>query len=94
MFLQAVSMPQAFDNAWSAVGGGPADLAFPETFLGVWLTESTLTKVETPLGLDYVPNPQVEYLHFVLLACNLLFAARLPKVLWPNPKFEREGLSN
>ena len=41
-------MPQAFDNAWSSIGGGPADLSFPDTFLGVWLTESTLTKVETP----------------------------------------------
>ena len=51
-------MPQAFDNAWSSIGGGPADLSFPDTFLGVWLTESTLTKVETPLGLEYVPNPQ------------------------------------
>jgi len=56
---QAVSMPQAVDDVWSAVGGGPADLTFPEAFLGHWLAESTLSAVETPLGPDFVPNPQV-----------------------------------
>ena len=65
-------MPQALDNAWSAVGGGPADLSFPDTFLGVWLTESTLFKVETPLGLDYVPNIQVILLDQGL---SLMFSA-------------------
>ena len=59
LFLQAVSMPQAFDNAWSAVGGGPPDLVFPDNFLGHWLTESTLSKIETPLGLEFIPNPLV-----------------------------------
>lgn len=60
--LQAVSMPQAFDSAWSAVGGGPADLIFPDNFLGHWLAESTLSKIETPLGLDFIPNPLVSCL--------------------------------
>ena len=57
--VQAMNMPQAFDNAWSAIGGGPADLVYPEEFLGRWLTESTLTKVEMPLGPSFVPNLQV-----------------------------------
>ena len=52
-------MPQSMDNVWSAMGGGPADLTFPDAFLGHWLAESTLSNVETPLGLDYVPSPQV-----------------------------------
>lgn len=57
--LKAVTMPQAFDSAWSAVGGGPADLTFPSEFLGHWIAESTLSKIETPLGLEFVPNPVV-----------------------------------
>ncbi len=57
--LQAVSMPQAFDSAWSAVGGGPADLTFPDNFLGHWVAESTLSKIETPMGLEFIPNPLV-----------------------------------
>jgi len=56
-------MPQAVDDVWSAVGGGPADLTFPEAFLGHWLAESTLSAVETPLGPDFVPNPQVPLPH-------------------------------
>lgn len=55
-------MPQAFDSAWSAVGGGPADLTFPTEFMGHWIAESTLTKIETPLGLEFVPNPMVRVL--------------------------------
>ena len=60
--LQAVSMPQAMDDAWSAMGGGPADLTFPDEFAGRWLAESTLVNVETPLGPEFVPNPQVIFL--------------------------------
>lgn len=55
-------MPQAFDNAWSAVGGGPADLTFPIEFLGQWVAESTLSNIEMPLGPDFVPNPLVSHL--------------------------------
>lgn len=54
-------MPEAFDSAWSAIGGGPADLTFPEDFLGQWIAESTLVKIETPLGPDFVPNPQATF---------------------------------
>ena len=55
-------MPQAFDSAWSAVGGGPPDLTFPDNFLGHWLAESTLSKIETPLGLEFIPNPLVSFI--------------------------------
>eukprot|EP00775_Hariotina_reticulata_P012362 gene12362-12497_t len=36
--------------------GVPADLTFPESWLGVWDITSTLVSVELPLGADAVPN--------------------------------------
>ena len=39
--------------------GGPADLFFPQQFLGTWEVESTLTSVKMPLGPDYVPDLEV-----------------------------------
>ncbi|KAI8471550.1 MAG: hypothetical protein J3K34DRAFT_520489 [Monoraphidium minutum] len=49
----------AVDSAWEALGGGPPDLFFPDTFLGTWDVVSTLVKVETPLGEEKLPNPAV-----------------------------------
>ncbi|KAG2437242.1 hypothetical protein HXX76_005905 [Chlamydomonas incerta] len=46
------------DSAWEALGGGPSDLVFPDEFVGVWDVTSILTKVDTPLGEDAVPNLQ------------------------------------
>lgn len=57
---QASLLPEAVDNAWSSVGGGPSDLTFPEQFLGTWKVQNTLVKVETPLGPDYVPDMKVQ----------------------------------
>lgn len=57
---QASLLPEAVDNAWSSLGGGPADLTFPEQFLGTWKVQNTLVKVETPLGPDYVPDMKVQ----------------------------------
>ncbi|EFJ51227.1 hypothetical protein VOLCADRAFT_103598 [Volvox carteri f. nagariensis] len=44
------------DAGWEALGGGPADLVFPEEFLGAWEVTSVLTRVDTPLGEEAVPN--------------------------------------
>lgn len=60
--VQASSLPEAVDNAWSSIGGGPSDLTFPELFLGTWRVQATLTKVETPLGPEYVPDMKVNRL--------------------------------
>ena len=38
---------------------GPQDLYFPEDFLGIWTTESTLTNVDIPLGAEFVPDMKV-----------------------------------
>jgi hypothetical protein len=57
--VQASKLPPAFDRAWEKIGGGPADLYFPEEFLGVWNLESMLTSVRLPLGPDFVPDPKV-----------------------------------
>jgi len=56
---QASKLPAAFDRAWEQLGGGPADLVFPEPWLGVWQVRSTLTNVQLPLGADFVPDPRV-----------------------------------
>ena len=58
--MQASKLPPAVDRAWEKIGGGPADLYFPEEFLGVWNVESTLTSIKLPLGPDYVPDLKVE----------------------------------
>ena len=47
------------DGVWEALGGGPADLFFPDDFEGVWEVESLLTSVDTPLGPEFVPDMQV-----------------------------------
>jgi len=47
------------DRVWEALGGGPADLYFPEEFLGVWEVSSTLTQLDVPLGEDFVPDMRV-----------------------------------
>ena len=53
LVCQAVSMPKEFDKAWEAIGGGPADLVFPEEFLGVWNVQSTLRTLDVPLGPQF-----------------------------------------
>ncbi|PSC69239.1 hypothetical protein C2E20_7188 isoform B [Micractinium conductrix] len=55
----ASKLPQAVDSLWEGLGGGPSDLLFPESFLGVWDVESVLTALETPLGPEMVPNMRV-----------------------------------
>jgi len=59
VFAQASLFPEAVDNAWSSLGGGPSDLTFPELFLGTWKVQTTLVKVDTPLGPDFVPDLKV-----------------------------------
>ncbi|GAX77373.1 hypothetical protein CEUSTIGMA_g4819.t1 [Chlamydomonas eustigma] len=54
----ASKLPDAADRAWEALGGGPPDLFFPMEFLGVWDVSSVLVSVETPQGLDFVPNKE------------------------------------
>ena len=41
----ASKLPAFADSAWEAMGGGPADLYFPEQFMGVWDVTSLLTQV-------------------------------------------------
>lgn len=57
----ATKLGAGVDKAWEAMGGGPADLVFPEVFAepGVWDVESTLVSVDTPLGLEFVPDSRV-----------------------------------
>jgi hypothetical protein len=52
----ASALPGFADKAWEAMGGGPSDLTFPESWLGVWDVSSVLVGVETPLGEDLIPN--------------------------------------
>ena len=41
-------------DAWSALGGGDADLVFPELFEGNWIASSTCTAVDAPLGDEFI----------------------------------------
>lgn len=40
----ASKLGPAADSAWEAMGGGPADLTFPDSWLGVWDVTSTLVR--------------------------------------------------
>ena len=67
-FVQASKLPKAFDQAWTSIGGGQADLFFPRSFLGLWnvqvhivaasqhlpgsLTSSTLAALQRLLWLS------------------------------------------
>lgn len=55
----ASALGPSVDRAWEAMGGGPSDLVFPEQFAGIWDVESTLVSVQTPLGLEFVPDSRV-----------------------------------
>jgi hypothetical protein len=55
----ASKLPEAADKAWEAIGGGAADLTYPDSFLGVWNIESVLVSVDLPQGAEFVPDMQV-----------------------------------
>ena len=55
----ASRLPEAADRAWEAMGGGPADITYPESFLGTWDVESVLVSVDLPQGAEYVPDMTV-----------------------------------
>jgi hypothetical protein len=56
---EASVLPEALDDVWEAIGGGPADLTFPQEFEGVFDVVSVLTSVEFPSGEDAVPDIEV-----------------------------------
>jgi hypothetical protein len=55
----ASKLPEAADKAWEAIGGGAADLTYPDSFLGVWDIESVLVSIDLPLGPEAVPDMSV-----------------------------------
>lgn len=55
----ASKLPEAADRAWEALGGGPADLTYPESFLGTWRVESVLASVDLPGGTEFAPDQAV-----------------------------------
>jgi hypothetical protein len=52
----ASKLGAAADSAWEAMGGGPADLTFPDNWLGVWDVTSTLVSGSCPCCVH--PPPQ------------------------------------
>lgn len=56
---RASALGPAVDGVWQALGGGPPDLLFPPSFLGVWEVTSTLVRLELPLGPEAVPDMSV-----------------------------------
>lgn len=59
---RASSLPPAVDRAWEKIGGGPADLTFPDAFIGAWVVNSKLFKVDLPMGMDVLPSALVSRL--------------------------------
>ncbi|KAL0028582.1 hypothetical protein WJX79_003346 [Trebouxia sp. C0005] len=63
---KASLFPEAVDNAWSSIGGGPSDLTFPELFLGTWKVQTTLVKVVERAQKEDLQHPQkylVSFMH-------------------------------
>lgn len=90
VLVQASLVGPAGDRVWEALGGGPSDLYFPDDFLGEWKVESTLTKVSTPLGEDFIPDLRVSRPNQIL-AQLVDHRTCLPRFLLsdevtPNPK--------
>lgn len=56
---QASKLGPGVDRVWEGVGGGPADLFYPESFVGTWDVASNLINVELPLGPEFVPDMKV-----------------------------------
>jgi len=56
---QGMELPAAANQAWEALGGGPSDLFYPETFLGPWQVTSVLVDFEMPMGQDKVKDARL-----------------------------------
>jgi hypothetical protein len=82
---QASKLPAVLDRAWTTIGGGPADLFFPEEFLGTWDVASTLVKVDLPFGPEFVPDLRVNAQGPCMRPPPLLPSHRPPK---PSPCFK------
>ena len=74
------STPRLVDQAWTAIGGGPSDLFFPDSFLGSWDVESVLTDVDLPMGSEAVPD---------MTAVNRAIKEDLDKIVRYKVSFDR-----
>lgn len=54
----AQALSSAANTAWEALGGGPADLYYPDEFVGAWQVVSELVDVEAPLGEEMLADPK------------------------------------
>lgn len=53
------AIPEVADKVWTAMGGGQADLFYPDGFNGSWQVVSTLVNVEVPMGEEMLSNPKL-----------------------------------
>ena len=87
----ASSLPPAVDRAWEKIGGGPADLTFPDAFIGAWVVNSKLVKVDLPMGMDVLPSALVSRLS-LLFEHLLIMHAYVPfQYCCPGCIASREG---
>jgi hypothetical protein len=49
----AIAAPELISNAWEKLGGGQADIYYPDVFEGCWQVGSTLVSVDAPKGIEY-----------------------------------------
>ncbi|WZN66022.1 hypothetical protein HKI87_14g75850 [Chloropicon roscoffensis] len=50
---RALAAPELVSDVWEKLGGGQADIYYPDFFEGCWQVGSTLVAVETPKGIEY-----------------------------------------
>lgn len=55
---EAKAAPELVSAAWEKLGGGQADIYYPDLFEGCWLVGSTLVSVDTPKGIEYTNDAE------------------------------------
>ena len=51
--ILTLSFVRPVSDVWEKLGGGQADIYYPDFFEGCWQVGSTLVAVETPKGIEY-----------------------------------------
>merc|ERR1712087_197819 len=50
---RALAAPEIVSDVWEKMGGGQADIYYPDLFEGCWQVGSTLVSVDAPKGIEY-----------------------------------------
>ena len=56
--ILTLSFVRPVSDVWEKLGGGQADVYYPDFFEGCWQVGSTLVAVETPKGIEYTNDAE------------------------------------